>query len=356
MFRFEFINFIFYEVWCKAPIGLQFTLALFDDEPDLKEVLSSFGFAQNAPARGKQFYKEIKDIYAHFEPLTATEIDQFKQWYKANNDIEKVCNNDPSIQLARYADIAEYHNDLAKKLGTFFKELYSQSLLDRAALKAKIGDINDHYITFMQINKVGKCPFCGLNDLLGKDHSKRDAYDHYLPKAIYPFNSINFKNLVPACHHCNSSYKTSIDPAYTPKDPTQAAKRRAVFYPYTTSPHALDIHIELRTSDIEKLTRTDINLTFGPAAVNEQIETWKDVYGIKERYEAKLCTESDGKAWLAQVFDEWKELGRDPKDFLESLALNTRNRPFTDCNFLKKPFLDACQAKGLFDALPPVQP
>ena len=67
-------------------------------------------------------------------------------------------------------------------------------------------------------------------------------------------------------------------------------------------------------------------------------------------------TESDGKAWLAQVFDEWKELGRDPKDFLESLALNTRNRPFTDCNFLKKPFLDACQAKGLFDALPPVQP
>jgi hypothetical protein len=351
----EFIDYIFHNVWCKAPIGLEFSLALFDEQPDLKEVLSLFGFGQNAPERGRQFYKEIKEIYALFGPLTPTEIDQFKQWYKANNDIEKVCNNDPSIQLARYADIAEHHNDLAKKLGTFFKGLYSQSLLDRVALRAKIGDINDHYKTFLDTNKVGKCPFCGLNDLLGKDHGKRDAYDHYLPKAIYPFNSINFKNLVPACHHCNSSYKTSKDPAYTPKDPTRAANRRAVFYPYTTSPHALDIHIELRTSDIEKLTRTDINLTFGPAAVNEQIETWKDVYGIEERYEAKLCTESDGKAWLAQVLDEWKELGRDPKDFLESLALNTQNRPFTDCNFLKKPFLDACQTKGLFDALPPVQ-
>ena len=125
-----------------------------------------------------------------------------------------------------------------------------------------------------------------------------------------------------------------------------------MFYPYTTSPHALDIHVALLTSDIEKLTPADMNLTFGPAAINEQIESWKDVYGIEERYKAKLCTESDGKAWLAQVFDEWKELGRDPTDFLQSLALNARNRPFTDCNFLKKPFLEACQVTGLFDELP----
>lgn len=97
--------------------------------------------------------------------------------------------------------------------------MYSQSLLDLAALRAKIGDIDDHYQTFVQTNKAGKCPFCGINDLLGEYHSKREAYDHYLPKALYPFNSINFRNLVPACHHCNSSYKTSKDPAYTQKTP-----------------------------------------------------------------------------------------------------------------------------------------
>lgn len=33
-----------------------------------------------------------------------------------------------------------------------------------------------------------------------------------------------------------------------------------------------------------------------------------------------------------------------------------QNRPYAECNFLKKPFLDACQTNGLFDALAPVQP
>ncbi len=27
--------------------------------------------------------------------------------------------------------------------------------------------------------------------------SNPEAYDHYLPKSLYPFNSINFRNLVP---------------------------------------------------------------------------------------------------------------------------------------------------------------
>jgi hypothetical protein len=29
------------------------------------------------------------------------------------------------------------------------------------------------------------------------------------------------------------------------------------------------------------------------------------------------------------------------------LTFNTKKRPFTDCNFLKKPFLDACHQIGV---------
>ncbi|WP_417528381.1 HNH endonuclease [Marinomonas shanghaiensis] len=344
----EFINFIFYEVWCKAPIGVEFTLELFDTKPDLKEVLSSFGFAKNAPDRGKQFYKEIKAIYALFEPLNAEQINQFTRWYEANNEIERVCNNDPSTQLARYADIALNHADLADKLGTFFKNLYSQSLLKLADLKAKIGDINDHYNNaFLKSNSTGKCPFCGIDDIKGKNHSYREAYDHYLPKKLYPFNSINFHNLAPACHECNSTYKLSKDPAQN------HLGRRKAFYPYAIATQSIEVKVDLLQSDIAKLSPTDINLTFGPTVVNEQIETWKDVYGIEERYKAKLCGESDGKYWLTQVLDEWKEDGREPLQFLSALTRQTQNKPYAECNFLKKPFLDACQTNGLFDALPP---
>ncbi|WP_460645922.1 HNH endonuclease [Leclercia adecarboxylata] len=252
-----------------------------------------------------------------------------------------------NAQLARYADIAVNLKELSEQLGTFFKGLYSQSLLDLAALRAKIGDIDDHYKNFVQINKVGKCPFCGISDLLSEYHTKREAYDHYLPKALYPFNSINFRNLVPACHYCNSSYKTSKNPAYTPKDPAGSVRRRAVFYPYKPVTHAIDLQVTLHTSDIENLAPNDIALQFGPEAVAEEIDTWKDIYGIEERYKAKLCGENDGKYWLTQVLDEWREDGRNPTDFLKTLARQTRNRPYADCNFLRKPFLEACEAVGL---------
>lgn len=341
-----FIDFIFHEVWCKAPVNGPFGLNLFDANAELREVMEAFYYSD---AQGADFfYGYVERIYGLFSVLTAVQTHQFQLWYQGNNDLEKVCANDLATHLARYADIAVNHKDLADQLGTFFKGLYSQSLLDLAALRAKIGDIDDHYQSFVQTNKAGKCPFCGINDLLLEYHSKREAYDHYLPKKLYPFNSINFRNLVPACHHCNSSYKTSNDPAYTPKDPAGAVHRRAVFYPYKTVPHSIELHINLQHSDITKLTPADITLQFGPAAVAEEIDTWKDVYGIEERYKAKLCTESDGKAWLSQVLDEWKELGRDPQDFLHTLAFNTQKRPFTDCNFLKKPFLDACDQIGLF--------
>ncbi|GKQ57195.1 hypothetical protein QMTAC487_10530 [Sphaerotilus sp. FB-3] len=344
-----FIDFIFHEVWCKAPVGLDFHPDLFVGNSDLKEIMTKFGFSAKAAERGKTFYKDVKAIYELFALLSATEIDQFKCWYQGNNDLEKVCANDPATHVARYADIAINHKDLAAQLGAFFKDLYSQSLLGLAALRAEIGDIDNHYKTFVKINNTGKCPFCGMSDLLGPNHTPREAYDHYFPKALYPFNSINFRNLVPACHHCNSSYKTSKDPAYPIKDPAGAVHRRPIFYPYKTTPHSIELQIDLQHADIARLHPADIALQFGPAAVAQEIDTWKDVYGIEERYKLKLCTESDGKAWLTQVLDEWRELGKDPQDFLQALALNTEKRPFTDCNFLKKPFLDACQRKGIFN-------
>lgn len=343
-----FIDFIFHEVWCKASTSGPYNLALFNANPELQEVMTAFHYDDS---NGAEFFSgHVERIYDLFLALTAVQINQFQQWYQGNNDLEKVCANDPAAQLVRYVDITAIHKVLSDQLSTFFKGLYSQSLLDLAVLRDKIGKIDDHYKSFVEANRAGICPFCGINGLLGEYHSKREAYDHYLPKALYPFNSINFKNLVPACHHCNSSYKTSKDPAYTPKDPAGATFRRGVFYPYTTTPYAIELQVTLQHSDIENLTPADIGLQFGPAAIIDKIDTWRDVYGVEERYKAKLSGdgENDGKYWLAQVLDEWKEDGRHPTDFLKTLERQTRKHPYAGCNFLKKPFLDACEKRGIF--------
>lgn len=339
-----FIDFIFFEVWCKAPIGLAFHPDLFVGDPDLQEVMSEFGFAPKAPARGKVFYKEVKSIYETFAPLPPAQVDQLRQWYRANNEIDKICANDPATSPARYADIKAIHEGLVEQLESFYKGLYAKDLLGLAALRAKVGDVDDHYHkAFLSANKTGICPFCGIADIKGPHHTKREAYDHYLPKSLYPFNSINFRNLAPACHACNSTYKLAKDPAH------HEARRRKAFYPYAVPGPAIEIGVALQHSDIAKLTPEDITLQFGPAAVNEEIDTWKDVYGIEERYKAKLCGENGGKYWLTQMLDEWKEDGRDPKDFLATLARQAQKRPYADCNFLRKALLEAYHTAAILN-------
>ncbi|MES9905755.1 MAG: hypothetical protein ABW168_24175 [Sedimenticola sp.] len=339
-----FIDFIFYKIWCKAPGGGDFRLDLFDGDAELKEVMSAFYYGDTQG--GDFFYGHVERIYSLFAALSQAQIDQFKQWYQANNDIEKVCANDPTVHIARYADIQTDHPELSKQLASFFKGLYSLQLLNLAALREKIGDIEDHYRAFVEVNSTGKCPFCGITDMLGIYHSKREAYDHYLPKGLYPFNSINFRNLAPACHHCNSSYKTTNDPTYTPKDPAGEIHRRKAFYPYATPGHPIEITIGLGTPDIDRLTPDDIQLTFGPATVNEEIETWKEVYDIDERYKAKCCS-SDAKDWLEQIriFRDTHSIA--PAASLATLQQQADKNPLANSNFLKISFLEGCQQAGL---------
>lgn len=335
-----FIDFIFHEVWCKAPASGPFGLHLFDANAELREVMEAFYYSDTQGA--DFFYGHVERIYGLFSALTAAQINQFQQWYQDNNDLEKVCANDPTAHLVRYAEITVAYEDLGNQLAAFFKGLYSQSLLDLAVLRAKIGDIADHYKAFVSTNKAGKCPFCGIGDIKGMRHSKREAYDHYLPKALYPFNSINFRNLAPACHECNSTYKLSKDPAHN-----QGGRRKA-FNPYAAAGHNVEIQLTLQHADIDKLEPADITMQFGPAVLAEELDTWKDVYGVEERYKAKLCGENEGKYWLTQVFEESEAYDKQPADILNMRIQQAQSRPYADCNFLRKAFLEACQAKGIF--------
>jgi hypothetical protein len=344
----EFVDCIFYEVWCNAPAHGAFSLSLFDCNQDLKEVMEAFYYSD---AKGADFfYGHVERIYNLFAALEPAQIDQFRQWYRGNNDLENVCANDPSRPLARYADLSPTYEVLSQQLASFFKGLYSKSLLGLAPLKTKIGDIDDHYQAFVKENSAGKCPFCGIADLQGEYHSTREAYDHYLPKGLYPFNSINFRNLVPACHHCNSSYKTSKDPAYTPKDPAGTLHRRRFFYPYSSSRYSINIGIDLKKADLDRMKPEDLNLQFGPEELSEEIEAWNDVYGIKERYIAK-CLSPDAKDWLEQLRILNHEYGVPPKGFIKSIREQTERSQLSNSNFLKLAFLEGCERAGIFEPL-----
>ncbi len=342
----RFINFIFYQVWCRAPKAGSYSLELFDANLSLKKVMVSFAYDHTK--EGDLFSSRIQEIYEAFSMLHRADIVQFKRWYQSNNDIECACSNAHRREIVHYAEIQAKHPKLGRILKLFFTNLYSSNLLGLKVLRDQIGKVDDHYRAFMTVNNTGKCPFCGIADMLGEYHNKRDAYDHYLPKAIYPFNSINFHNLAPACHHCNSNYKTSKDPAFVPKDPTGGVVRRKAFYPYRLDGDSIEVAIELESTDVDKLTPADIQLMFGPSGIQDEIETWREVYGIDERYKSKFCS-SDAKDWLEQVRILRDEHNVEPTASLATIQKQFKKAPLANSNFLKIAFLDGCHRAGILE-------
>ena len=258
-------------------------------------------------------------------------------------------------QVVRYKDVEARFPGLKEPLYEFCKSLYSQELLGLAALKKHIGDLKDHYDQFVPINNVGKCPFCGMNDLKSVYHSKREAYDHYLPKSIYPFNSINFFNLAPACHECNSTYKSTKDPTFEPKDKLRAAAPRKAFYPYSTAQYQIEISVTLKHNNLDTLQPDDIDLKFGPATLQDELDTWQDVYGLQERYRAKFC-DGDAKDWIETFRIANRRSGTSPQEFIETMTEGLAERPYANLKFLKKAFLEEAHRIGALDAIATHQP
>ncbi|MFD0589412.1 HNH endonuclease [Paenibacillus sp. GCM10027627] len=334
----EFIDYIFYEVWCEAPTITDYSLELYDNKPELKEVVTAFHYSSTQG--GDFFNAKVEEIFAIFKTLSPADISQLKLWYQSNNNIENLCKNNLAITPSKYSDINRMNKDLGSALKVFFVRLYSQDLLSLKALADKIGLIDDHYTEFVKINRAGKCPFCGLYDIDSEYVHTREAYDHYLPKSEYPFSSISFKNLAPICNKCNSGNKGSKDPLYDIN-----GNRRKAFYPFNPNLHTMEIDLRLNSADIEKLTPQDVTIKFGPVNIEEELKTWNELFGIEARYKAKCCS-ADAIYWFNQIIDECGD--KSPMEFLSIRLESAQKSPYSDTNFLRKPFLEACAALDMF--------
>lgn len=271
---------------------------------------------------------------------TADQRQQVSEWHSHNNDIQSLCACDPDKQPATYADIRALNANLEENLKEFCTNLFTK-VIALNAVTSRIGKIDDHYDEFVSVNEC-KCPYCGYGDIKGINHTRREAYDHFLPKSIYPFNSVNFRNLAPMCHECNSSYKLQQDPIRQP-----GGTRRKAFYSYAEAPPGTTVRMTFDTKDIQHLKPNEIDMQLAAAGREEEVETWKAVFGIEERYKAKLCGKNDGIYWLQQICDEAKNLGLEPHEMLAARLKSAEANPYADANFLRMPFLIACQRANI---------
>ena len=327
------------EVWCKA--NGPFALDLL--HPGLQAIVEAI--ANDESITKDHLDGPIRQIYEIFRnQLSPDQRQQVSAWYDHNNDIEALCSCTPGKDPATYVDIRAINSDLATALKDFCKSLFTD-VIHLRAVASRIGDVDSHYEAFVTENKEGKCPYCGYGDIKGLHHTRREAYDHYLPKGVYPFNSVNFRNLAPMCNECNSAYKLKKDPTRN-VDPIRrngGGARRKAFYSFAVAASGITVNMILRTKDVTNLRPDDIDLQINAVGRDEEVEAWKDVFGIEERYKAKLCGHNEGKAWLVQIIDEAANVSMNPAQLLAAKRKTAAAQPYVDTNFLKMAFLAACE-------------
>ncbi len=162
-------------------------LPVFDEKQHLKTE-----FLPLAKASKKRFIASFKEIVIAYSQLSTQDKAIVKQAFETNNAIEDLCSG---VKAAfKYSQLPQAIRAIIK---SFFMDLW-ESYPQNQQIEATFGTVKSHHESFTNAThqKALLCPFCGINPLKPSSGIYRDAYDHFIPKGFYPFNSVNFKNLV----------------------------------------------------------------------------------------------------------------------------------------------------------------
>ncbi len=327
-------------VWCEAEGDFSYEKL----HSTLKEIVVKSD--KNTNNGKSKLGKSIELIYNIFLTITQTDRDKIYNAFDINNMIERLCTDKDYGPPMKFSDLTTISNDLSIEIKDFFTYLWEGGIKLKA-IEEKFGNLNDHYLNWFEQNDEGICPFCGIYPL---EKCQIEDYDHYLPKGVYPFISVNFSNLAPICQRCNSRYKHSKIPIET-----SGNTRRLAFYPYANFHPGLTIIVTLQNRDLYCLTADEIDLNIECENHNEQVETWMAVFKIEKRYKEKCLSRNCGRAWYSAIIDEHENvehiLNRQTSkiDLLRMKIREAKQKPNSELNFLKKPFLEACEQNGMFE-------
>lgn len=129
--------------------------------------------------------------------------------------LNKIITSKPSQMRSLLKDLTKYPNvtyrskkTKPKRFGDHLNDVFNYTWFSNK---------KSSYNAYMLAEKLGSntCLYCNRSFTLtlqkGNDRIVRPEFDHFLPKSRYPFFSLSFYNLIPACHICNSNLKLASD-------------------------------------------------------------------------------------------------------------------------------------------------
>ena len=340
-----YIHYIFHRVWCNAH-SAEFEIGLFKGNDELYQIMDNlfrlYLAGKLMDGAGKTFFYLVNDIFNEFKFLTESDINTYRLYFDSNNAIEEICTGSKTIKPVCYEDLDSAHDKLNCKLKVFYYNLYSSGFFGLTFVRKIIGsDIDAYYKELISKNNTPCCPFCGLQPIDNQYDPTREAFDHYLPKIKYPFNTVNLQNLAPSCNTCNSKNKGVNDPLH------DKAKARKAFYPFSKLSPDIEMHITFKKTNWVSLSPDLMSIEISSASFPEEVKTWIELFRIDKRYLAKCCDNGGGIYWLNRILNESSNYGLTVNDFFEAEINCATKSPWVDVNFLKKAFLLGCKQTGL---------
>ncbi len=267
------------------------------------DMLFRTDFAPLIKASRVTLLDRFTSIVMAYHSLNAADQQRVQEAFRNNNDIEIMCAC--GCQPYKYEELPDGIRAHLKELFLSLWERYPQN----QQVSDKYGTVKAHFDDFVshKHQQALLCPFCGIHTLQPSGGDYRDAYDHFIPKAVYPFNSVNFRNLVPICYDCNSNAKKAKD---VPFD--EQGKPRRITYPYATQPgRHVEAHINYRPTyrqDDQTLlsdakTTWYITLTESGQPTSE-MDSWNAIYNIRNRYQDHVGQFE--RQWWKEMFKRYK--------------------------------------------------
>lgn len=230
--------------------------------------------------------------------------DRIIQAFRDTNEIVRLCDNDPAVQMF---ELKNLHSTIQTPLLKLFLYLYETAINAEPFQTYVRDDVASAIGRFRSKNRITVCPFCGLESFNILTGEARPSLDHWLHKSSFPMAAVNFNNLVPIGDKCNQS------PVKGEKNilVDHARRRVKAFYPY----------------GIHSGTTTSFQYTREPAVPSDEgdwrfhlapnnsgdadiFNSWKNVFNIEVRYNNFFRT---------TVFSMWRDRF---KGFIEASSLS----------------------------------
>ncbi|ERJ61339.1 hypothetical protein [Sphingobacterium paucimobilis] len=210
----------------------------------------------------------VDEIYEICKELTDDERAAIREAFFVNNDVESLCEGAFSP-----IELNTLHPVVTERMKPLLVRFYNDLISSREKLV--------YYNNLVENNEnYDFCPCCGLNRIERKESPFREDNDHYLPKAEYPFASVNFRNLPPLCSKCNKKWKTVKNPF---------ENKRTSFYPFKPLDNEFEVNVNINDSDstnFSLLNQSEVLIGFNNDA--DKVDTWDWLFGIKTRYNEEI--------------------------------------------------------------------